>query len=362
MGSGRCRAIRPAARAQRADARDGRGGGRRLPADGLQRAEQPRAAAPGHPGAGPGGHRDARLLAEPGGPQPAHPLLAPGRAARRPGRRGQRQRADGPVRALARGEHRGRGLPRPAVHRRRRRTRRPGPTTSCSARRPSTPSSSPTPSAATRTPPGSTEPGRAVRRLRPAVGRARRAAPLGRRGRPRRRRAAVDHLVERGHSRIAWVGWQKGSFIGEDRRSGWVDRMHERGLSTSRLSARGDDTLEFGAARGARPARRRRAERPTAFVCASDTLAMGVLRALDELGPAGRARDVAVVGFDDSIAPRWHARPDLGPAAAGAGRGRDRALPRRAPRAPADPRARLRAHPDADGARGRSSVRAATTG
>ena len=45
---------------------------------------------------------------------------------------------------------------------------------------------------------------------------------------------AVDHLVERGHTRIAWVGWQKGSFIGEDRRSGWVDQMHARGLSTSR--------------------------------------------------------------------------------------------------------------------------------
>lgn len=57
---------------------------------------------------------------------------------------------------------------------------------------------------------------------------------------------AVDHLVGRGHTRIAWVGWQKGSFIGEDRRSGWVTRMHEHGLATSRLSARGDDTLEFG--------------------------------------------------------------------------------------------------------------------
>jgi DNA-binding LacI/PurR family transcriptional regulator len=112
---------------------------------------------------------------------------------------------------------------------------------------------------------------------------------------------AVDHLVERGHSRIAWVGWQKGSFIGEDRRSGWVDRMHEHGLPTSRLSARGDDTLEFGA-RAARalldvPAD----DRPTAFVCASDTVAMGVLRALHEPGlPAGQ--EPAVVGFDDSIA------------------------------------------------------------
>jgi DNA-binding LacI/PurR family transcriptional regulator len=112
---------------------------------------------------------------------------------------------------------------------------------------------------------------------------------------------AVDHLVARGHTRIAWVGWQKGSFIGEDRRSGWVDQVHAHGLSTSRLSARGDDTLEFGARAARALLDVDAAERPTAFVCASDTLAMGVLRTCHELGlrPGG---DVAVVGFDDSIA------------------------------------------------------------
>jgi DNA-binding LacI/PurR family transcriptional regulator len=112
---------------------------------------------------------------------------------------------------------------------------------------------------------------------------------------------AVDHLVSRGHRRVAWVGWQKGSLIGEDRRSGWLDRMHEHGLSTSRLSARGDDTLEFGcrAARALLDVDEQ--ERPSAFVCASDTLAMGVIRSLDELGLRA-GRDTAVVGFDDSIA------------------------------------------------------------
>lgn len=112
---------------------------------------------------------------------------------------------------------------------------------------------------------------------------------------------AVDHLVERGHRRIAWVGWQKGSFIGEDRRSGWVDRMHEHGLSTSRLSARGDDTLEFGIRAARALLDVDEDERPTGFVCASDTLAMGVVRTLDALGLRA-GRDAAVVGFDDSIA------------------------------------------------------------
>lgn len=109
---------------------------------------------------------------------------------------------------------------------------------------------------------------------------------------------AVDHLVERGHERIAWVGWQKNSYIGEDRRSGWSDRMHDHGLSTSRLSARGDDTLDFG--RRAAHALLE-AEAPTAFACVSDTVAMGVLRALHERGLRA-GRDLAVVGFDDSLA------------------------------------------------------------
>ena len=77
--------------------------------------------------------------------------------------------------------------------------------------------------------------------------------------------------------------------------------MHDHGLPTSRLSARGDDTLEFGA-RAARALLDVVPEdRPTAFLCASDTVAMGVVRTLDDLG-LRVGRDVAVVGFDDSIA------------------------------------------------------------
>ena len=112
-------------------------------------------------------------------------------------------------------------------------------------------------------------------------------------------RLAVDHLADKGHQRIAWVGWQKTSYIGEDRRNGWLDRMHERDLPTTRLSARGEDTIEFG---------RRAAhalfdgENPTAFVCVSDTLAMGVLQAIADRGRKASPDDVSVVGFDDSLA------------------------------------------------------------
>ena len=35
-------------------------------------------------------------------------------------------------------------------------------------------------------------------------------------------RLATQHLIDRGHTRIAWIGWRKDSPIGEDRRSGWL--------------------------------------------------------------------------------------------------------------------------------------------
>ena len=94
------------------------------------------------------------------------------------------------------------------------------------------------------------------------------------------------------------MGWQKGSYIGEDRRAGWVDRMHERGLAT--MPALGQGRGHDGLRRPRRAALLDRDPAPTAFLCASDTLAMGVLRALDDRGLAA-GREIAVVGFDDSI-------------------------------------------------------------
>ncbi|MGB0098839.1 MAG: LacI family DNA-binding transcriptional regulator [Nocardioides sp.] len=107
---------------------------------------------------------------------------------------------------------------------------------------------------------------------------------------------ATTHLIDRAHRRIAWIGWRKDSFIGEDRRSGWTRSMHARGLPTTGLASRVEDTVASG--REASAVLLDEAQ-PTAFVCASDTLAMGVLHTLAERGLAP-GRDVAVVGFDDS--------------------------------------------------------------
>ncbi|WP_232676367.1 LacI family DNA-binding transcriptional regulator [Nocardioides sp. R-C-SC26] len=108
--------------------------------------------------------------------------------------------------------------------------------------------------------------------------------------------AATEHLIERGHTRIAWIGWRKDSHLGEDRRSGWTRAMHGHHLSTSGLASRVEDTVASG--REASAVMLDDAA-PTAFVCASDTLAMGVLHTLAERG-LHAGQDVAVVGFDDS--------------------------------------------------------------
>ena len=107
------------------------GAGGCLPADRVQRGQQPRPPARGHPGARAAGDRRSRLRAQPGRAQPAHPRLPPDRAADEPGPGVHGQRRHGPLRALpGRDLARGR-LPRAALRRRcpgpAHRLRRPAP-------------------------------------------------------------------------------------------------------------------------------------------------------------------------------------------------------------------------------------------
>jgi DNA-binding LacI/PurR family transcriptional regulator len=110
-------------------------------------------------------------------------------------------------------------------------------------------------------------------------------------------RLATEHLLGMGHPRVAWIGWEASSRIGEDRRSGWESAMAEAGLPTHGLGVRTTDNVDAG-----RMAAHELLEDPTvtAFACASDTLGIGVLHALAERGLRAGV-DVGVVGFDDSL-------------------------------------------------------------
>ena len=108
-------------------------------------------------------------------------------------------------------------------------------------------------------------------------------------------RAATEHLLDVGHRTIAWLGWEETSRIGEDRRSGWQQAMAAAGADGGAVRI----TDNVDAARMA--AHEQIDAGATAFTCASDTLAIGVLHALAERGLRPGA-DIGVVGFDDSLA------------------------------------------------------------
>ena len=111
-------------------------------------------------------------------------------------------------------------------------------------------------------------------------------------------RIATEHLLAQGHHQVAWVGWERSSRIGQDRRSGWESAMHDAGHETMGLGTRVSDNLD-----AARMAAHHLLEdrSVTGFACASDTLGIGVLHALAERG-LRPGTDVGVVGFDDSLA------------------------------------------------------------
>ena len=103
-------------------------------------------------------------------------------------------------------------------------------------------------------------------------------------------------LIGAGHRRIAFVGWPTGSGTGDDRRAGWSRELAARGLSAD-LDARTQDGGDQGEACAAELLALD--DPPTALVCASDSLAVGALRAIGALDGA-RDRAVAVAGFDDT--------------------------------------------------------------
>ncbi|MFJ2210829.1 LacI family DNA-binding transcriptional regulator [Streptomyces sp. NPDC101062] len=109
--------------------------------------------------------------------------------------------------------------------------------------------------------------------------------------------AAVEHLVALGHRKIAFLGWPRGSGVGDDRAEGWQRAMRRHGLPVRGRRAQSVDDLD-SAHSAAGPLLDAGA---TAVIAASDMLALGCYRALRERD-AVPGRDVAVVGFDDSPA------------------------------------------------------------
>ena len=118
-------------------------------------------------------------------------------------------------------------------------------------------------------------------------------------------RAAVEHLLELGHRRIAYLGWPEGSGVGDDRRSGWARALRAAGtVSPAELDALAAHAPD-GVGAGAQAAEHLLATAsPTAFVCASDSLALGALATVRSSAGAAAGDVPAVVGFDDTPVAR----------------------------------------------------------
>jgi DNA-binding LacI/PurR family transcriptional regulator len=113
-------------------------------------------------------------------------------------------------------------------------------------------------------------------------------------------RAAGEHLIALGHTRIVHFGGPASSTQAEERADGL-----RRACGAARLPFTDEDIIPAGAhlVSGYRAAldffRRTPADRrPTAVTCFNDLVALGVARALGELG-LRVPEDVAVVGYDD---------------------------------------------------------------
>jgi len=105
---------------------------------------------------------------------------------------------------------------------------------------------------------------------------------------------AVSHLIQLGYQRIATITGPQNTTAGVDRRQGYVDALQTRGCETDERLIMESDFTEQG---GFTAMQRLLTQQPDAVFVASDTMALGALRALRQAGVSVPG-DVAVVGFD----------------------------------------------------------------
>lgn len=120
-------------------------------------------------------------------------------------------------------------------------------------------------------------------------------------------RQAIEHLVQLGHRRIAYVSNRHSFRTDLEREEGYKAILTKYGIPIEEsLLVQGDGTLEGGL----RAVKRLLALPlpPTAVFCFNDVTAMGVMRGLNA---AGREvpRDCSVIGFDDLALAAYYCPP-----------------------------------------------------
>jgi DNA-binding LacI/PurR family transcriptional regulator len=122
--------------------------------------------------------------------------------------------------------------------------------------------------------------------------------------------AAVDHLADLGHQRVAFVGGPEEFLHARHRRDAWRTALERRGLPhDEQLALDGDFSGDSGATAMARLLAMDERDRPTAVLFANDLMAVAAVAAAQRQG-CRVPDDISVVGFDD-IAVAAHVHPSL---------------------------------------------------
>jgi DNA-binding LacI/PurR family transcriptional regulator len=109
----------------------------------------------------------------------------------------------------------------------------------------------------------------------------------------------TEHLLERGHRRIAVIGWPEGSLVGDARLNGYLDALQGAGISPRPAwIARSINDVHHATEAAHGLMNLPLPERPTAIACLTDEIAIGVMNYLESIGLQVGV-DVAVTGFDD---------------------------------------------------------------
>lgn len=109
--------------------------------------------------------------------------------------------------------------------------------------------------------------------------------------------AVMDHLIAKGHHQIALFAWPEGSQAGEDRESGYFNKMAAAGYAIENgWVRRMNNSVESGYQHA--QAILALESRPTAIVCLNDMLAIGAMNCIAAAG-LEVGKDIAVTGYDN---------------------------------------------------------------
>lgn len=113
-------------------------------------------------------------------------------------------------------------------------------------------------------------------------------------------RLAMNHLIERGHRKIAALAWPETSRVGNNRMEGYLSVLADNGLAPDPAwIKRGRGSFDFGYRATLELLDLPHPNRPTALIALNDMMAIGALRAVAQRGLRA-GRDFAVTGFDDA--------------------------------------------------------------